>query len=164
MVSLFSVSSRVMRLPSSLHDIRIRARLVDDVDKSMGKHFGQAQIFALPQSTFDDMIKDMTTNAENHIKDVDNTSVRNGVALCLWSGCLSAAKEIALGTLEGENTPETRMYAFTNLIGPLCRVDELFKAGVETAPVFKRLRGQEIDFEGVPKSSPVRLYKDTSYP
>jgi len=66
------------------------------------------RIFALPQSTFDTMMRDMTTTTEKHIKDVDNTSARNGVALSLWSGCLSAA-EIALGTRDGPNTAESRM-------------------------------------------------------
>jgi hypothetical protein len=162
-VRLFSVSSRVKGLPSSLQDTRIRARLVGDIDKAMGKHFGQVQIFALPQSTFNTMMRDMTTTTEKHIKDVDNTSARNGVALSLWSGCLSAA-EIALGTRDGPNTAESRMDIFANLTDPLCKVDELFKAGAETAPVFKRLRGEEVKFEGVPESSPVRMYKDTSYP
>jgi hypothetical protein len=162
-VSIFSVSPGVKGLPSSLQDIRTRARLVDDIDKSIGKHFGQVQIFALPQSTFDAMMRDMAATTEKHIKDVDNTNARNGVASSLWSGCLSAAKEIALSTRDGPNTPESRTYNFTNLLDPLCKVDELFKAGVEAAPVFKRLRGQEIDFEGVPGSSPVRRYKDTSY-
>jgi hypothetical protein len=163
-LSLFSMSSKVEGLPSSIQDIRTRARLVDGIDKSISKHFGEMQIFALPQSTFDSMMRDMSTMAEKHIKDVDNTNARNGVASSVWSGCLSAAKEIALGTRNGENTPESRREVFTKLIDPLCKVDELFKAGVEAAPVFKRLRGEEVKFEGVPESSPARMYKDTSYP
>lgn len=83
-VSLFSVSPRVNGLPSPLQDIRTRTRLVDDIDKAMGKHFGssnyEGQIFAHPQSTFDIMMRDITTTAEKHIKDVDNTNARNGVA------------------------------------------------------------------------------------
>jgi hypothetical protein len=40
-VSLFSVSSRPQGLPSSVQDVRIRARLVDDIDKSMSKHLSR---------------------------------------------------------------------------------------------------------------------------
>jgi hypothetical protein len=108
------------------------------------------------------MLKDMTTTAAKQINEVDNANPRNGVALSLWSGCIMAAKEIALGTRDGENTPESRMDNFTNLIDPLCEIDELYKAGVETAPIFKRLR-KEIHFEGVPTGSPVLMYKDMAY-
>jgi hypothetical protein len=43
-VRLFSVSSRVKGLPSSLQDTRIRTRLVGDIDKAIGKHFGSANL------------------------------------------------------------------------------------------------------------------------
>lgn len=163
-VSLFSVSSRPKGLPSSIQNIETRARLVDDIDKAMFKHFSSSayggQINALPQTSFDALVKDMTNVAEKHIVDIDNPNARNGVGLSVWSGCMSAAKTIALETRDGENTPETRSLVFTNIINPLCEIDELYKAGVEAAPIFKRLREDEISFDGVPPESPVRKYKD----
>jgi len=47
------------------------------------------------------------------------------------------------------------------LIDSLSRIDSLFSAGVETAPVWKRLKGQgnEISFAGVPDDSPVKRYQ-----
>lgn len=38
-VSLFSVSSRPQGLPSSVQDVQKRAKLVDDIDKTIAKHF-----------------------------------------------------------------------------------------------------------------------------
>lgn len=109
------------------------------------------------------MLKDSTKVFDEQITDVNDINSRKGIAFSLWSGCLSAGKTIALGTRDRENTPESRMEIFTYIIDPLCKIDELYKAGVETAPIFKRLRKDDIDFEGVPDGSPVRLYKDTAY-
>jgi hypothetical protein len=170
-VSLFNVSHRPKQLPTSIQDVRTRARLVDDIDKTMGQHFGsfrlipyvEGQICVLSQSLFDAMLEDVTTQAKKQINDVDNDNMRNGVALILWSGCIAAAKVIALGTRSGANTPQSRKDVLTNLINPLCDIDELYKAGVETAPVFKSLRKEDVNFDGVPAGSPVLMYKDMSY-
>lgn len=165
-VSLFSVSSRPQSLPSSIQDVKKKAKLVQDIDTTIAPHFASStfkgQIFALSQSSFDAMLKDVTKVADEQIYDLDNTNARSGVAFSLWSGCISAAKEIATGTRGGANTPESRMDTFENLINPLCEIDELFKAGAETAPILKRLRKEDISFSGVPAGSPVLVYKDTS--
>lgn len=167
-VSMFSLTSRPQGFPTSIQDVQQRAKLVDDIDKTMSKHFSsfslsplyKEQICSLSQSLFDTMMKEVTRIAKEQIIEVDDTNARNGVALSIWSGCMSAAKEIASGTRAGANTPQTREYSFTYIINPLCEIDELYKAGVEAAPIFKRLREDEISFDGVPPESPVRKYKD----
>lgn len=85
---------------------------------------------------------------------------RLSVALGLWSGCLSAAKVIALGTRSGPNTPEIRRAAFEGYIDPAAASDNVFRAGVEAAPAFKALRSEAIDLEGVPADFSVRRFID----
>jgi len=82
---------------------------------------------------------------------------RVAVALALWSGCIMTAKSIALETRSGENTSAGRAQQF-GLIDNVARQNQLFSAGVEAAPGFKAARGQEIDLDGVPDTSPVRRY------
>jgi hypothetical protein len=144
---LFSMSSRPQSLPSSIQDVQTRARLVRDINNAIGPHFAsykqvsafEGQISALPQHMFDAMLKDMTKITDEQIFGVDNIQARNGLGFSLWSGCISAAK-----------------------VNPLCEIDELYKAGVETAPIFKRLLNEPIAFDGVPESSPVLVYRDTN--
>jgi len=84
---------------------------------------------------------------------------RVAVALTLWSGCIMAAKSIAMETRSGENTSTGRAQQFT-LIDNVARQNQLFSAGVEAAPSFKAARGEEISLDGVPYTSPVRRYVD----
>jgi hypothetical protein len=168
---LFNVSSRPDSLPSSIQNVQTRARLVDDINNALGPHIVsyknvpafKGQISALPQPLFDPMVNDVNKIIEKQIDDINDSNTRNGVGFLLWSGCLSAAKVIAMDTLDGMNTSELRTDSFTNLIDPLCKLDELFKAGVETAPVWKSLKNQKVSFEGVPADSPVRVHEHTPY-
>lgn len=82
---------------------------------------------------------------------------RVAVALTLWSGCIVAAEAIALETRSGENTSVGRAQQLA-LIDSVARHKRLFSAGVEVAPAFKAARGQEIDLDGVPDTSPVRRH------
>jgi hypothetical protein len=69
---------------------------------------------------------------------------RIAIALRLWAGCLAAAKTIADATRSG--------------IDATAANDGLFRAGVEAARMFKRLRGQPFFLDGVPERSAVRRY------
>jgi hypothetical protein len=93
--------------------------------------------------------------SEPHLPDVPDPLDRLNITLRLWSGCLLAAKGIALETLDGPNTPEGRRAAFAD-IDEVARNDAIFEVGVESAPAFK---GEEpVCFDGVPEHSPVRRY------
>jgi hypothetical protein len=70
---------------------------------------------------------------------------------------LSAAKEIALKTDNSINTPEVRKLIFSQ-IDTTCKRDPIYRAGVEAAPGFKRLRNQQYSSEGVSDTSPVKKY------
>jgi hypothetical protein len=83
-----------------------------------------------------------------------------GLGLRLWAGCLDAAKTIAAETRSGRNTPEMRKKAFEIQLDPIARVDKIYEAGMETAPIWKEKIGQrsDVSFEGVPENSAVRRY------
>ena len=83
---------------------------------------------------------------------------RINIALRLWSGCISAAKTIALQTKSGLNTPQIRGLLFSKKIDPTAQMDAIYREGVEAAPSFKSLRKEEYSFEGVPETSVVRKY------
>lgn len=46
--------------------------------------------------------------------------------LCLWSGCLAAAKEISLGTMNGQNTTETRRALNSAVLNVITGRKEIF--------------------------------------
>jgi hypothetical protein len=58
---------------------------------------------------------------------------KKGVILCLWSGCLDAAKSVAMETLGGTTSPETRKEHFFQM-DVFARWDSVYHAVVETVP------------------------------
>ena len=58
-------------------------------------------------------LNDITELSRQFISDVnDDDGIKNSI-LGLWAGCMSAAKEIALETSSGPNTPERRNIIFS---------------------------------------------------
>ena len=148
----------VPTLPISLVSVAQRAKLVRETNT---EPFAAA-LFADYTGTLSAEDKKKVLGAissvgKNYMPDVKDDSVRQNVSLRLWSGCLSAAKTIAARTMAGPNTPEQREQAFHNL-DLVAQADAIFCAGVESAPSFKRLLGEDFSFEGVPDESPVRRY------
>ena len=145
------------RLPEGLIQVKARAKLCHQIDASMVKDF------ALP-------IEHICQNVGEHIRRLDVWTAaspyfpplmpvlsRVSVALRLWAGCMSAAKTIAFKTRSGVNTVADR----TRIMGYIeqqVAVDEVYRAGVEAAPDFKRLRRQTVSFEGVPPGAAVLRY------
>jgi len=98
----------------------------------------------------DDIVRHYNTHETNE-------KYRKSIGLRLWSGCLSAAKVIALETRDGPNPPEMRAESFQE-IDIIADRDSIFRAGVESAPLFKEYNQQCYSFNGVPSTSPVRRY------
>ncbi len=98
----------------------------------------------------DDIVRHYNTHETNE-------KYRKSIGLRLWSGCLSAAKVIALETRDGPNPPEMRAESFQE-IDIIADRDSIFCAGVESAPLFKEYNQQCYSFNGVPSTSPVRRY------
>jgi hypothetical protein len=79
--------------------------------------------------------------------------------LRLCSGCIKAAKSISSQTLSGPNSSLDRTIAFA-WIDHWSKIDPIYCAGVETAPVWKMLINQKDDIflDSIPSDSPVRKY------
>lgn len=137
----------------SLQDAAQRALLVNAVNTPLVQN-SLLPTLTVPQKTARlSLIGELSSP---FLKDVGETNTRTNLTLRLWSGCLWAAKTIALETLDGPNSANQRLLSFTRDIDPIAQVDPIFRAGVEAAPAFKRLQNQEISLDGVPLTSPVR--------
>jgi len=146
-------------LPSSLQDVSQRAKLVRDINT---ESFAGALLADYYRTLSVDekvqCLNEIARGSKTYISDVDDDGVRKNLSLRLWSGCLSAAKIIALRTNDGPNTPDKRASSFRDKIDPQAQMDPIYRAGVEAAPHFKKLLEEEYSFEGVPEDSTVRRY------
>src|SRR5881397_810816 len=95
--------------------------------------------------------------ADSFLTDQISEISKKSVIPSLWSGCLDAAKSIAMETLDGTTSPESRRGHFFQ-IDVFVRWDSIYRAGVETALALKKVRKQYYSFDGVPKDSPVRRF------
>lgn len=146
---------RVPVLPRSLEDVADRARLVDAVDWPLVRG---GLLIRLTNPEKVERLREVGRLSMQFLSDVEDETLRVNVILRLWSGCLIAAKTIAVETRSGPNTPELRQVAFSQFIDRIAETDLIFRAGVEAAPAFKRLRNDPYSLEGVPDDSPVRIY------
>lgn len=93
----------------------------------------------------------------NQLGDQISENQRISIALRLWSGCISAAKTIALETRDGKMTPDIRRQFFNN-IDNVAMTDSIFCLGVESAPAYKKIHQQSYSFVGIPGTSHVRKH------
>ena len=141
-------------LPEELGDVTDRAKFVIEIDGSFFTTIDQAGTFL---TEFAQRLVEIDRTSGGWMRGISEALPRLNIGLRLWSGCLWAAKTIAIETRSGQNTPEMRSQAFGD-IQTIGEHDPVFVAGVEAAPKFKKLREQEYSFEGVPEDSPVRRY------
>ncbi len=142
-------------LPPSLQDVGQRAKLVIEINWPL-IHGDALERLSTKEKA--QRLNDVAGLSGNHMPDVDDDSDRDNITLRLWSGCLDAAKTIALETMNGPNTPSMRALAFGRKIDPTAQEDPIYCAGIEAAPSFKRLLEEDYSFEGVPENSPVGRY------
>lgn len=147
-------------LPASLTDRGRRAELVKVIDDPLPR--GPLLLHQLPQEEAQRRLQEVALLSKEFVPDVPDDGKRVSIVLRLWSGCLMAAKTIAEETRSGPNTPEIRRTTFEQVIDPQAESDAVFRAGVEAAAAFKRLRKQAYSFEGVPGGSSV--VEDASRP
>ncbi|MGA7543783.1 MAG: hypothetical protein WBW34_12045 [Nitrososphaeraceae archaeon] len=127
------------------------------------------------------MLTDLDSKEKDHrLDDVAQTSLaylteqmdnklRKNILLRLWTGCMEVAKAIRFSYVAGIRddiiteapiTHEYRQTLFTSLIDLLSKVDLVYAAGVEAAPVYKKLVKEYYSFAGVPSNSIVRRYSN----
>ncbi len=125
-------------LPHSLHTVEERARLVDKIDGSFIPTADNPDEH--PASVIGRRLREIETGTEILADEIPDVLDRVNLGLRLWAGCLSSAKTIASGTLSGPNTPQIRAQIFSSIIDPRAGGDVAYRAGVEAAPAFHRLR------------------------
>lgn len=85
---------------------------------------------------------------------VDSIEGRDpGMVLRLWSGCLTSAKIVALDTRDGPVTTNYRRSA-TAFFRKRCRRNPTWKAGYQAGPALKRIRGEQVCYDGIPGDLP----------
>ena len=145
--------ARLLCCPKSLDDVNFRTQIVNELDTPL---IQDSLLLALNAQLKADRLKelyDRTTSGMSCLIDTE----RANIVLRLYSGCISAAKTIALGTRNGPNSAELRLAAFSK-IDSIAQINAVFAAGVETAPAFETLRNEPISFDGVAERSVVRRF------
>jgi hypothetical protein len=107
---------------------------------------------------------EVAQKTKGHLSDVEDDSRRTNITLRLWASCLSAAKTLRKtyvvpnpdgSSSEEPYTPQMRQDTFKE-IGSIANKDEIYRLGVEAAPLFIiEVRDQEIFTDGVPSDSVV---------
>jgi hypothetical protein len=153
-------------LPSALSDVDKRTKFVNEVNEVLLKYinndintqgYGQFADFALDVKN--KILNDIGEIGKSYVADKEEDRVVVNTALRLWSGCMETAKVIALETNDGPNTAEARQQAFFQ-IELFSKIALIYAAGVESAPLFKKLHKEYYSFNGVPLDSGVRKYKN----
>jgi hypothetical protein len=144
-----------LELPSALFSVDARVELMLQIDKPLLVDVNGVEQW----EDFGSHLRAIAEASASRMPELSSELDRVAVALMLWSGCIMAAKSIAMETRSGENTPAGRAQQFA-VIDNVARQNQLFSAGVEAAPSFKAARGEEISLDGVPDTSPVRRYVD----
>jgi hypothetical protein len=143
-------------------DINQRIKLILEMDEEVDRYSKYDLSGSGLLENFSETVKEIFLNrvddiVRHYILDETNEKYRKSIGLRLWSGCISTAKTIALDTRDGPNTPEIRTKIFRTL-DRIADQDPIYRAGVESAPLFKKERRQCFSFNGVPLTSPVRRY------
>jgi hypothetical protein len=161
------------QLPSSLMDIEKRAKLVKEINGPLvsGNNplVADKMLIDLDNDEKDLRLDNIAQISITFITEQMDNKIRKNILLRLWTGCMEAAKAIRFNyvsgikdsdVLEAPITHEYRQAIFTSLIDLQCRTDSIYRAGVEAAPVYKKLLKQYYSFNGVPTNSIIRRYSN----
>lgn len=132
-------------LPSSLNDLTNRTNLIDEINSLLfSANDPRSAKKLLGDLDHDERTKRLNAIAERSklymTEDLDD-NVRKNILLRLWAGCIDAAKNIALETIDGLNSADDRKEGFF-FIDLLSNPDPIYRAGTEAAPSFKKLHRQ----------------------
>ena len=118
-------------LPTLLKEVEMRAVLIDKIDFPITGEGNTANILLEYMSEDERQIRlgKALRIADSFLADQISEISKKGVILCLWSGCLDAAKSAATETLDGTTSPETRKEHFFQ-IDVFARWDSIYRAGV----------------------------------
>ena len=155
-------------IPESLKEVIKRAKYLDFIDRKM---IAGSRLWEFNNTQqIESLLANMDKESIPWIYDIADGKQRINITLRLWAGCLDAATNLHDtyinrrndGTVSEEIIPsEMRAKAFKESINPKTSSDPIYYAGVEAAPIFKRLRNEPIFTDGIPSDSPVMNYVNT---
>jgi hypothetical protein len=137
-------------LPSSLIDVENRANLVADINAPLiqgNSHTSltiNIMLIDLDSKEKDHLLDDIAQTSLTYLTEQMDNKLRKNILLRLWTGCMEAAMAIRFKYVAGIKdgivtkapiTYEYRRALFTSLIDLLSKVDLVYAAGVETAPI-----------------------------
>ena len=155
-------------LPESLKEIVLkRVKYLDFVDKNM---IAGSRLWEFNnEQQIESFLTNMDEKSIPWIYDIADGRQRINITLRLWAGGLDAAKTMRKTYVSVRNdgsvseeaiTSDMRTMAFKDSIDPKALSDPIYYAGVEAAPILKRIRNEEIFTDGIPSESPVMNYLD----
>jgi hypothetical protein len=124
-------------------DIDQRIEMILEIDEEVG-HYSKYDLSGSDSfENFSETIKEIFLNRIDDIvrhynPGEKNEEYRKSIGLRLWSGCISAAKMIALDTRDGPNTPNIRTKIF-QILDRIAGQDPIYRAGVESAPLLEKI-------------------------
>jgi hypothetical protein len=156
------------KLPASLTDAEKRAELVYEINTPLVKRKnGPSTDVLLKDLDIDDKnnrLKKIAQISMTYLTEQMDEKLRENILLRLWTGCIDAAKAIRFSSVAGIRngviieapiTTQHRHISF-QLIDLLAKTDLIYAAGVEVAPVYKKLIKQYYSFNGISSDSIVR--------
>jgi hypothetical protein len=176
MLTTYSCAASLFQqeLPSSLIDVEKRARLVNEINAPLmqGNSSNTAlavniMIIDLDNKKKDSRLDDITKTSLTYLTEEMDHMLRKNILLRLRTGCMEVVKAIRFRyvagirdgiVIEAPITHEYREALFSSLIDLLSKIDLVYAAGVESAPVYKKLLKEHYSFTGVPPNSIVRRY------
>lgn len=141
-----------MELPPSLEDVHKRIQLMRHIDRFIVPKFEDLR--GTDKVRKRGALHDIGNESAALLSDVTDAESRANIALRLWSGYIHAAFEIS------DTVKHERRSNNFRKIDYICQFDPIFKAGVESAPLYKKQLCEKISFDGVPEDSPVRKHQD----
>jgi hypothetical protein len=148
------------QLPPSLVAIADRVQLIEAVETRVLSRVDHSSLERW-RTSLDQAAGEMAAE-DNSVPGVANPDERKNILLRLWSGCMTAAKTIALGTRAGPNT-EAQRTAGALLFAMKCTNDPIYTAGVVAAPSFKAGRKEQYSLQGIPAGSVVLIERVTAW-
>jgi hypothetical protein len=139
-------------LPSSLIDVEKRAKLLNEINAPLIQGNSRDSLTVnlmltdLDSKEKDRRLYDIAQTSLTYLTEQMDNKLRKNILLRLWTGCMEAAKAIRFSYVAGIKdgivteapiTHEYRQALFTSLIDLLSKVDLVYAAGVEAAPVYK---------------------------
>jgi hypothetical protein len=147
-----------------LKEVIKRAKYLDFVDK---KTIAGSRLWEFNKQQIESFLANVDKESIPWIYDIVDGRQRINITLRLWAGGLDAAKSLRKtyvsvrsdGSVSEEAiTPHMRAKAFKESIDRKALSDPIYYAGVEAAPILKRLRNEQIFTDGIFSDSPVMNY------